>query len=239
MKKIRERGNLRGLVPSRKNGHDDKPYNEYLNALEPEKRLDIQLALAMCPDIRFKTFLQRMGQHNPAGYKISYAATAKACNIGLEEFGDWFAKGSTQKAIALFQVQKADLTAQMIEAAKNRIVGCERCDGLGWIDAEEGLPMDTPGYKIRRIVTTKAKDEDGQETEKEVPVYSRTCPAGCVEGKVLKVGDDFRLEKSLEMAGLINQKGPGFQITQNFGGAGMGNASTRLNQSMTIDVEPE
>ncbi len=235
LKTIRERGGRRGLVPSREFAKKDVAYNNYLDGLDPENRKDIQLALALCPDPRFRRFLEYMGRH-VGKTRVSLAANAKACDIGLEEFNDWFQKASTQKAIALFQVQSADLTNQMIELSKNRKVGCERCDGLGWIEAEEGLPGDTPGYRIRRVI--EKTDINGDVTDEKV-LWQRDCPAGCDHGKVLKGGDDFRLAKVLEMAGLINQKSGGIAIVQNFNGQGMGMASARLNNVMTVDVEPE
>jgi hypothetical protein len=58
----------RGLVPSRQVGATDFVFNAYLNKLNPRDNEDMQKALAMSPDVRFREFLARVSAHR---YKIS------------------------------------------------------------------------------------------------------------------------------------------------------------------------
>ena len=125
------RDGKRGMVPSRFDGRLDVEYNTFLDTLDPEKRGEIRLALALTPDPRFKAFLGKLGSKTPRGHRISYAAMAKASGIGLEEFHDWFNKAQTQRVLALCMVNSVDLVEEMIKAAKNRMVGCDRCDEIG------------------------------------------------------------------------------------------------------------
>lgn len=241
-KLIKEKGSRRGLVPSSADAIHDIPYNNFLDELNPRERKDVQHALASSSDQRFVIFLEKAMSMSGFNPRMSLAAHAKRCGIGLEEFNIWWRKASTQRALAIMQGASPKIAEHTAIDAQSQIVGCERCDGLGWVYAEENLPVDTPGYGIMRIDVKKVPttDRDGNVSEEvvDVPVYTRTCPAGCDKGKKRIPGDWDSRSAVLTAAGLINQKGPGIQITQHFGGQAMPSAVSRLDV-MTIDLEPE
>lgn len=212
----------RGLVPSRTFGKNDTAYGEYLDTLDPENRQDVQFALAGSQDTRFVAFLERLGTRR-FGKKISLQTIAKSCGIELAEFNKWWQQASTQRAIAIAQTQSVTVMSDMAEDARSRNEACARCDGLGFVRADIGLPLDTPGYRPLEL-------EAGVQ-------WIRDCPKCKGTRMVREPGDEFSREKLLETSGLINKKGPGFQIIQNFGGASMASAVPRLDV-MTIDVEP-
>src|SRR5512140_732309 len=123
----------RGEVPSKEVGVRDRVYGAYLQTLDPRKNEDVQLALAACPDSRFQEFLERI---QSARYRrVSLQTIAKACNIGLAEFQNWWNRESTQRAIAISQQASVNITQDMAEDAKSKDGPCERCDGLKWVAA--------------------------------------------------------------------------------------------------------
>lgn len=227
----------RGRVPSRFNADEDTEYGGYLTGLRIPENTYLRQALASCPDTRFRLFLSRLMQ--PRRRYVTPQAIAKNAGIGLQEFKQWVQKTEHAHTLALATTLSPRVIGWMGETAENVYRACERCDGLGWVNADEGLPMDTPGYRILRFIQMKSKNAEGTEEVQEVPVYIRTCPNGCDHGKILTPGSEFSQEKILETAGHINKKGPGLQITQNFGGAGMASAIPLLQNAMTVDIESD
>jgi hypothetical protein len=67
------------------------------------------------------------------------------CGIDLAEFQMWFRRESSNIAIAQAQLASLRVVPQMGVDAESSEEFCERCDGLGWIKADEDLPVDTPG----------------------------------------------------------------------------------------------
>lgn len=224
-KLIKEKDGARGLVPVGKDSHKDAEYDNYLKALDLENNMALRQALAASPDIRFTEFFRHIS--SPKN-RCSITYWAKACTIDLAEMMNWVSKANNARAMAIFQGASPKIAEHMSIDAESRMVGCERCDGLGFVNADEGLPIDTAGYRILRTI----HDDEGREKD----IWIRDCPAGCNRGKVRQAGDEFSREKTLEAAGHINKKGAGIQITQNFGGQSMPSAVSRLDV-MTIDVE--
>lgn len=220
--RIKEKDGIRGLVPSRKFGIQDRVYGSYLNTLNPRGDKNVQDALATCPDPRFKEFLARISE--PRFKRISLQAIAKACSIDLKEFQTWWQRESTQRAIAIAQTKSIEVTEDMVEDARTSDDVCPRCDGLGFVAAPIGLPKGVPGY--RQI-------EAGAE-----PKYIRTCPK-CESGKVRKPGDAHARDRIMEMAGIIQRGKSAVTLVQNFGGASHSSAITQLDDAMTITVDAE
>ena len=215
---IREKDGLRGLVPARGNGAQDKIYGEYLNGLDPRGKPEVQKALAMSNDRRFMEFLDRV--QKPGYRKISLQSIAKACNISLLEFTEWWGKASTQAAIIKAQTASLSVVEDMAQDARTVKAMCERCDGMTWIAAPSGLPKATPGY---RMIKTSDEEE----------LWIRNCPA-CTDGKVTRPGDSHSRDKLLEMSGLIS-KNKGASLVLNFGGAQHSSAVGDLT-SVTMDL---
>jgi hypothetical protein len=215
---IKEKDGLRGLVPSQKNGIQDKVYGSYLDQINPRENKDVQIALASSPDVRFVEFLERIKL--PRYKRMAVQTIAKGCNISLGEFQKWYNQASTQRSIALAQQASVKITEDMVEDAKSREDACERCDGTTWIPAQQGLPLSTPGYRPVEI--------EGQVQ------WIRDCPR-CQRGKVRKPGDAHSRNLLLEMSGNIVRGKGGVSIIQNFGGASHTSAVADLD-SMTMDL---
>jgi hypothetical protein len=215
---VLEKDKMRGLVPSRAFGNKDKVYKAYLDKLDPRNNESLQLALATSGDKRFVEFLQRlsMGQYK----RVSLPSIAKACNIDLKDFSDWWNRASSQAAIAIAQQRSVDIAAHMAEDAMSIESVCERCDGLMFVAAPEGLPLETPGYRQMQ--------SDGE------TVWVRTCPA-CNKGKVRRPGDAHARDRVLEMGGLL-KRGGGVNVNMNFGGASHSSAISDLDAAMSIDI---
>lgn len=217
---IKEKDGVRGLVPSRKFGTRDKVYGSYLEKLDPRTNEHVRGSLAQSEDPRFLEFLDRVSI--PRYRKVALQTIAKACNISLMEFNNWWQKASAQAAIATAQRASIDITEDLVEDARSVQVACERCDGMTWVSAPPGLPDQTPGYK----------QISGSQGE---PLFIRDCPV-CTNGKVRKPGDTHARDRVLEMSGLIQKGKTGVQIIQNFGGASHSSAVTDLDV-MTLDVQ--
>lgn len=222
LSRIVERDGLRGEVPSRKYGIQDRVYDAYLKELDPRANMQVQLALASSGDVRFTEFLDRISSTK---YKsISLASIAKACNIDLAEFQRWYGKANTQRAIALAQTGSVIITQDMIQDAKSKDLPCERCDDLGFVAAPPGLPDDTPGYKNIGL------DQ-----------FVRTCPSCRGTRRVRIPGDTHARDRLLEMSGII-KKEKGVSIVQNFGTGDHSSAVQDLGDKMpmsTIEVDCE
>jgi len=238
VKRIKEKG--RGLVPSRSDGAADLEYGAYLETLDPVGDSAVRLSLALSPDPRFTQFLERVSDPKwntlPWGKAKSLQTIAKGCGISLQEFNNFGQSVAIQRALAIAQKGVASITSDMTIDAQSTMISCERCDGLTWVNAPEGLPEPTPGYRIWKINLVKHKDDDGNTIEEEVPVFIRDCPVCRAEGRVRSPGDEFSREKLLDMTGLIQKKGPMVAITQNFGGQTLASAVSRMD-AITIDVE--
>ena len=215
----------RGLVDGRKYGKNDRVYAAYLDELNPRSSDDVQLALAACGDIRFKEFLERINM--PKYRRASLATIAKACNITLSEFNNWWNRASTQRAIAVAQVGSVMITRDIVEDARTQEVFCPRCDGLGFIAAQPGLPSNTPGYRMLE----PTDDDEGLK-------YIRDCPQCKTEKVIKRVGDAKARDQILELSGLV-KKGAAVQIVQNFGGASHSSALSGLDGLNTIDAISE
>ncbi len=234
-KLIKEKDGTRGLVPVGPDSRKDVEYTKYLEALDLGNNGPLRQAFAASNDIRFREFFRYIS--SPKN-RCSITYWAKACGIDLLEMMNWVGKASNARALSQAQAAGPKIVDHMAEDAASRFVACERCDGLGFVNADEGLPMETPGYRVLRFVKIKSKDEEGNITEEEAPVWIRDCPMGCDRGRVRKPGDEFSREKLLEMAGHINKRGPGISNINNLGGQAMPSAVGRLD-AMTIDIEPE
>lgn len=212
----------RGLVPGRPIGAQDKVYAAYLDNLKPRDNRDLQIAMASSPDPRFREFLDRISI--PRYRRVSLQTIAKACNISLADFNNWWNRESTQRAIAVAQTRSIALTENMANDAMSRDEMCDRCEALGEILAPPGLEPDkTPGY---RCFT------DGKDMK-----WMRTCPKCRGIGYMSRPGDTHARDRILEMSGLI-QKGKGIAIIQNFGGAAHSSAVSSLD-ALTIDVDSD
>jgi hypothetical protein len=128
------------------------------------------------------------------------------------------------RALAKAQDAVVEVTSDMAIDARSKDTPCDRCDGFGWVYAED-LPDD--------IAETAGIYPMG---EKKV----RTCPLCDGTGKQRKPGDVESRKMLLEMAGHIGKRGAsaGVRIVQNFGGAGIEAATDRMNQ-VTFDVTAE
>ena len=225
-----EKDKLRGLVPTSDNGRADVAYAAWFEGVDAENDPEFHIALAQSTDPRFKRFLEMIGKPNRQGLKIQ--TMAKQCGIDLGEFQQWYGRACVQMAIGVAQKNARFVVADMAGDARSRSEFCERCDGLGWVGATEGLPIDTPGYRIMGMRTVP----DGEGT-KEEPVWVRTCPK--CEGKMRNTepGDEHSRDRILELAGLSNKGKAAVQITQNFGGASHTSAVSGALSNLTIDVD--
>jgi hypothetical protein len=222
LKVIREKG--RGLVPGPAYGVLDIAYNEFLDELNPRERKEVRIALAATKDNRFKEFLRFVGMP-VAGTPPSLASCAKRAGIDLNEFQDWALKSANQRSIAIATDRGPRLTALIADNAEEIVEFCDRCDGLGWISAQAGMPLDTPGYEQIGI--------DAQEQ----PLFRRECPHGA-DGKIRRLGSEHAQDKILEISGLASKKGPMVQITQNIGSSSHASALSDLD-AMSLDGEFE
>lgn len=234
-KLTKEKDEVRGLVPMGADAHLDVEYARYLEEIGLETDPALRNALAASPDIRFRELLRYLARPSAGKHPLVY--WVKQATIDMAEMMAWVGKGQNARAFALAQAAAPKINEAMAKDAESRMVGCTRCDGLGWVQADEGLPGDTPGYRVLRFVTRKTKDPELGEVTEEIPVWIRDCPMGCDRGKLREPGDEFSREKLLEQTGAINRRGPGIQITQHFGGQSMPSAVTRL-EPMTIDIDP-
>lgn len=227
---MREPGG-RGLVPIA--GKLDQPYNEYLEGIglrDPERLPAVELALASGNDKRFNLFLTYMD--NPRYRRASLSSIAKACAIPLPQFMEFWQKAQHTRALAIAQEGiTRHVVPDMVEDSRSKDMPCDRCDGFGWVYAEDGLPKSTKG--LRKMV-----DDDPKSRQ------IRACPLCSGTGMVRKTGDTDSRKMLLEMSGLTNKKGSSVQITQHFGGMGIESAVERLNRvsfdlgdESVIDVE--
>lgn len=236
-KVTKEKG--RGLVPAGVDSHLDREYTEYLDALDLENNSSLRQALAASTDMRFKSFFAQLVRPSKRVKRAPVTYAAKLCGIDLAEMMDWVGKAQNARTLALAQGASPRIVEHMSQDAESRMIGCDRCDGIGWVAAEEGLDGKDapPGYRLLRVVQTTVRDADGTSRLEETPVWIRTCPAGCDHGKVRAPGDEFSRATVLEVAGHTGKRGPGVQIVQNFSGQAMPSAVNRLASAMTIDVD--
>lgn len=221
----------RGEVPGRSNGREDKVYERYLETLNPRENERVQLALARTADPKFRAFLRMVLSNR----RYTLPSMAKYCGITLDEFCGWMQNAAKVATLGNAQLLALDIVEDMGVDARSKMIACSRCDGLGWVGAEDGLPADTPGYRVLKFMET-TKIVDGVETREEVPVWIRECPMGCDHGRIRITGDQHSRDRVLEVADLIGKKGGGTSITLNLGGASHPSAVGLLN---AIKVEPE
>ncbi len=225
-RKMIERDRTRGLVPAGADAHLDTRYANYLEEIDLEHDSSLLNALAASPDMRFRELLKKLTLPNAHTKPMVY--WVKAVKIDLLEMMTWFGKEQNARMLAIAQRAGVKINSHMEVDAESRMVACDRCDGLGFVGADPGLEdANIPGYRILRF------DEHSKSE-----IWVRDCPMGCDRGKVRKPGDEFAREKLLEQAGVINKKGGGFQLIQNFSGQSMPSAVNRLSV-MTIDVDGE
>ena len=220
---IREKDGLRSDVPSFLAHRPDRVYAAYLDTLNPRANEIMQQALLASPDVRFRSFLDRL---EDGGYlRVSLATIAKGCGISLMEFQDWWRKASTQRAIAQAQLASPQMVTDLIEDSRSRMDVCDRCDGLGTVAAPPHLdPAQVPGYKL---LVEAIGDMDA--------IYSRTCPGCLGEGKVRRPGDARARDRLLNLAG-FNENAKGASVVVNFGGASHSAAISFLADAMSIDA---
>lgn len=225
-----EKDKLRGLVPTSDNGRADLAYAAWFEGIDADNDPEFHIALAQSTDPRFKRFLEMIGKPNRQGLKIQ--TMAKQCGIDLGEFQQWYGRACVQMAIGVAQKNARFVVADMAGDARSKSELCERCDGLGWVGAPDGLPLDTLGYRIMGMRTVP----DG-EGVKEEPVWVRTCPK--CEGRMRNTepGDEHSRDRILELAGLSQKGKAAVQITQNFGGASHISAVSGALANLTIDVD--
>lgn len=219
-----EKDSGRGLVPD---GNHDEPYNAYLEQLDPNGSTkdanEVRFALAASNDVRFRSFLECLNQ--PRFKRSRLATIAKACDISLPQFFEFWQ--SSQKTIALARAQSAipDLIGDMAIDARSRMITCGRCDGYG-------------------VVADYAdKDEDSKLEGSKVPDKVKPCP-NCTDspGKVREVGNQHARDRLLEVTGMTKKGGDraGVSIIQNFGGATMESAVDSLGKiSFDVDLTAE
>ena len=216
---------IRGLVPR----YTDDVYEDFLSEHKIREDRSVHAALAISPDPRFVRFLNRLGDPKERTKRLQVLALS--CGIKHAEFVEWFSKSSVQRAIARAQQNAPRIIDDMSLDALSKQESCARCDGLGWVGAEEGQE-EAQGFRIQRF--REAQDSEGLPVE--IPVYVRTCPA-CSGARSLRApGDEFSREHVLEVGKFINQRGPGMVLMQNFGGQSHASAVTRL-PALTLEAE--
>lgn len=228
---------MRGLVPSSEDGRHDEVYAAYLDRLGVETSATIQQALATSPDPRFRKFLDLMSSPRRI---VKIQTAAKQCGIDLAEFQNWFSKAASQIAIAEAQLRAAGIVSDMAGDAATKDEYCDRCEGLGWIAAPDGLPVETPGYRVLgfKSVPVHGKDEDGNKfPDEQVAIMCRTCPKCKGQMSVRVAGDEHARDKVLEIAGLITKGSKGASVTVNLGGASHTSAVQGALSALTIDVD--
>jgi hypothetical protein len=217
---IREKG--RGLVPAMTHAKEDIAYGMFLDALNLDQS-EMQIALAGSQDDRFRKFLSMIGRKRGRA-TLSLQYCAKFCGIQLHEFMEWALKAENQRALMIAMRRAPRITAKMADIAEEIVEHCERCDGTGVVTAPKGLDLSVPGYRMLGM------DENNQE------IWVRTCPHGA-DGLIRRTGSEHAQDRILELAGLINKKGPMVQINQNFGAA---HASALADlDAMSLDGESE
>lgn len=220
-KLMRERQSPRGLVPVA--GRLDTTYNDYLANIglrDESRQPQIELALASSNDIRFRTFLDYLT--NPAYRRWSLAAIAKACDISLPQWAEFWQKSQHQRALAIAQQGITDhIVPDMVYDARSKDMPCDRCDGFGFVYADD-LPKG-------------AKDVRPMDAADPTSRPIRTCPLCKGIGTLKQVGDTDSRKMLLEMSGMTGKKGSAVQITQHFGGMGIESAVERLNK-ISFDV---
>lgn len=217
LRMISEKG--RGRVPSRLEGSKDRVFAAYLDAMNPRANENVQQALAACPDNRFQAFLEKV--MTPRYLRVSLATMAKGCGISLAEFQKWHSNVSTQQAIYNAQAASPEIVNDLIDDSKSKHDVCDRCDGLGSIDAPPPSACDPPkipGYR------RAAKD-----------LYTRTCPRCQGEGLIKRPGDAHSRDRVLEIGGLKDSP-KGASVVLNFGGASHSSAVALLNDAMSIET---
>lgn len=221
---VRERGKKsRGLIPAAEFSWADHDYNGYLDSLElrsetAEKSVQIRRAMAASHDRRFNRMLANL--HSHPHRKEPLALLANSAGISLREFKDFVVAAQKERAAELAVDGVVEITPDLIRTAKAQDAPCDRCDGFGWVDAEDGQPG-----------TRKSKGA--------IPKTIRDCPACGGKGTRLAPGNQHAIDKLLEVSGLGGKgRGPAVQINQNFGSASMDSAVDQLNR-VTFDVEAE
>lgn len=233
-----EKDKIRGVVPG-ETGKVDEVYATYLDGINVGTDPELHIALAASSDARFRTFLELLSK--PGKKYLKHSTLAKRCGIDLLEFSQFYSKASTQMAIARAQKRAAGIVDDMAVDAASRSEFCERCDGLGWVNALDNLPIETPGYRIMGMKTVPGNPEKGV-PDREEPIWSRTCPKCKGATTIRTPGDEHSRDKVLEIAGLINKGGKGgaaVQIVQNFSGASHSSAVTGSLDQLTVDVDCE
>jgi len=220
---VKEPHSPRGLVPASSCGRLDTAYNAYLDSLElrsdSPKSKAVEFALASARDERFRVFLERLS--SPLCKRWSLATIAKTCEISLPEWAEFWQKATVQRALAKAQDALPNLADDLIEDARSRIVGCERCGGRGTLKAEcpvcANQVTDCPHCNGKGIV--------------------ESCPDCDGTGKQRKPGDVDARRMLLDMTGLGGRKAPAVQINQTFS-SGIGSAMDKMSK-VTFDVEVE
>jgi len=222
---IKEPHSPRGLVPSSTYGRFDEPYNAYLDSLDPRgespRSKAVQFALASARDQRFQRFFEFL--YDGRFKKTSLAALAKMCDIGLPEWAEFWQKATVQRALAKAQDALPNLAEDLIEDARSRVVGCERCGGKGLIRDE--CPM--CGNQVLDCPHCGGKG------------VMLDCPDCGATGRQRKPGDTDSRKMLLEMTGLGGRRAPMVQINQDFSTTGIGSSVDRLSKiSFEVQSEP-
>lgn len=236
---MKERGSPRGLVPV--SGALDHTYNEYLDSIgirDPKRAPIVEFALASSNDGRFREFLNKLkhpfwsSANGRSRKPLSLATLAKACDISLPQWAEFWQKAQHMRALAAAQDGAVEIMPDMVADAKSKEAPCDRCDGWGWVYADD-VPAKFAG--VRRLNPKDPKDKR----------QIRVCPLCKGSKSVGKTGDTDSRKMLLEVGGFTSKKGSAIQITQHFGGMGMESAVDRLNkvsfslEEDIIDVKPE
>lgn len=220
----------RGVVPSSTFGKLDTNYNSYLEEiglshdLDNEKTRPIVHALALSNDLRFKTFLERLS--SPGARRQSLAAIAKRCELTLPQFAEFWQKAQHTQALAIAQSGIVSVTRDMVKDAQSLQGTCERCDGFGWCYVEDGLKE----QGVEGITNLNHRDPTSRQI--------RTCPNCKGTGSVLRAGSTDARKLLLGMVGMGGKSGPSVVVNQNFGGASIDSAISRLS-NVTYDTTAE
>ena len=133
------------------------------------------------------------------------SAIARSCAITLAEFIDFREWAQIERAIATMAYATPAIAAGPVKAVLPRMEVCEKCEGLGWLYVDGGVPPELVQGYLGPVPT----EPDGR--------AARTCPFCKGDGRVEKPGDMKAARMILDITGLVEQqKTPAVQLVQTF-----------------------